>query len=501
MSTSRGIVSPHRERLVIDSLVFTVFFCYISILIIQSFFTPEKFAGDDSAVFATMGHAWLEGAVPYKDLFDHKGPLLYLVNAAGFLLLGDDMGILLVEIFFVCLWLGVVFWLFDEKRVSGSVVLLFCGIAIFRSALDRGNCPEEYAILFGIISVAFYCRKSTPVYGRFLIHGVMGACAFLLRPNLAIVPFLIFLFDLFDGDNLKSACKQTLVCGLGFLAMCAPFLAYFYSKGALGHLYDAYFTFNVDYTVDGNGIEAVFRASVSQIFLYFPFYAVCFGCFIYTVFLSENTRRVGIQSGILLVVTLLMSEMSARGFRHYNLMLIPAYIYVLYTFVMAMSNNFPELAGFGRLQREVSRLKTLFVQTSRVTGYTVLFVCIAAVNGYLGVRIYKRLSSDKKARVVAYLDSLGFSGDASVLNVGDHTGTKIFTIYRIVPDQRVFFPGTANPDAGTTRDILRNIKALAETKRYNFILSRHPIELPTYDLVGRQFFHYIYRRDGPLDRR
>ena len=33
-------------------------------------------AGGDSLQFQTIGKAWLDGSVPYRDTFDHKGPML-----------------------------------------------------------------------------------------------------------------------------------------------------------------------------------------------------------------------------------------------------------------------------------------------------------------------------------------------------------------------------------------------------------------------------------------
>ena len=37
----------------------------------------------DANTYLTMGRGLLAGAVPYRDLFDHKGPLLYAVYALG----------------------------------------------------------------------------------------------------------------------------------------------------------------------------------------------------------------------------------------------------------------------------------------------------------------------------------------------------------------------------------------------------------------------------------
>lgn len=40
----------------------------------------------DANAYFTMGKGMMNGAVPYRDLFDHKGPLLYLLYGIGYLI-------------------------------------------------------------------------------------------------------------------------------------------------------------------------------------------------------------------------------------------------------------------------------------------------------------------------------------------------------------------------------------------------------------------------------
>ena len=54
--------------------------------------------GYDSAVFQTMGLALLHGKLPYVDLFDHKGPVLYFINAFGLWLGNGKLGIFVMQI-------------------------------------------------------------------------------------------------------------------------------------------------------------------------------------------------------------------------------------------------------------------------------------------------------------------------------------------------------------------------------------------------------------------
>ena len=50
----------------------------------------------DSSVFTYIGKVILQGGMPYRDTFDHKGPLIYLINALG-LAINERIGVWLIE--------------------------------------------------------------------------------------------------------------------------------------------------------------------------------------------------------------------------------------------------------------------------------------------------------------------------------------------------------------------------------------------------------------------
>ena len=53
----------------------------------------------DGNAFFTMGKGMVNGLVPYKDLFEQKGPLLYLIYGIGYLLSNKTLhGIFILEV-------------------------------------------------------------------------------------------------------------------------------------------------------------------------------------------------------------------------------------------------------------------------------------------------------------------------------------------------------------------------------------------------------------------
>ena len=69
-----------KEKWAVFLVIFAVTIGYQLVLAVS--LTPlATYEGCDSLVFKQMGLAMLQGKVPYIVLFDHKWPVLYLINA------------------------------------------------------------------------------------------------------------------------------------------------------------------------------------------------------------------------------------------------------------------------------------------------------------------------------------------------------------------------------------------------------------------------------------
>ena len=58
--------------------------------------------GYDSAMFQTIGKYWVEGYLPYVDLYDHKGPMIFFINALGYGL-GGRNGVYIIQVLSIAL--------------------------------------------------------------------------------------------------------------------------------------------------------------------------------------------------------------------------------------------------------------------------------------------------------------------------------------------------------------------------------------------------------------
>lgn len=72
---------------------------------ILTFFSPStswlfgNAATFDSNMFQVIGKYWASGeALPYRDIWDLKGPIIFFVNALGYWLTGDKLGVFFIQL-------------------------------------------------------------------------------------------------------------------------------------------------------------------------------------------------------------------------------------------------------------------------------------------------------------------------------------------------------------------------------------------------------------------
>src|SRR4026207_2167425 len=70
----------------------------------------------DSGVFLYVGWRLLHGDIPYRDVWDHKPPLIYFVDALGIALTpGSFWGLWILQVFFIFFTLLFVYKLLDQE--------------------------------------------------------------------------------------------------------------------------------------------------------------------------------------------------------------------------------------------------------------------------------------------------------------------------------------------------------------------------------------------------
>lgn len=140
---------------------------------------------EDSGVFFYAAQRLLDGGAPYRDIWDHKPPGVYFVDAVGLALAGR-LGVWLVQLVFL---VAAVLAGYRALRREFGDIPAFVGslawlVALPRLFLEYGqtNFVEFFALPLQFGALLLYRPSLTT--SRALAIGVLGGAALLLKPTL-----------------------------------------------------------------------------------------------------------------------------------------------------------------------------------------------------------------------------------------------------------------------------------------------------------------------------
>lgn len=228
------------------SLALAAVFCLI---FAQSNTPLGPSVGSDNAIYLTMGTALARGYAPYTEIFDHKGPLLFLIQMLPQMLCGGDstLAVFFMEIAFLFVSLRLMDALARRLGLRCGIAAQLCYLALLGPLLSGGNLNEEYAACFTLAGLYAAVRAFGAGDGLggdnpralCLPAGVLGAAAmlaFMLRANNALC-LLGLTAGLAAGLLVHRRFGSLGACALGFLGGCAaagvPVLLWLAARGAL----------------------------------------------------------------------------------------------------------------------------------------------------------------------------------------------------------------------------------------------------------------------------
>ncbi len=245
-----------------DSRFFPLVFLPVSFifLLIYSIPTSPLYAdqGGDSGIFRLIGLGINQGKLPYLDLFDHKGPIIFYIDALGSWLIPGKAGIFLLQIFSLAVTLYLIYRIvcfIADRKISFAVTLLTLIPLI--DILNSGNQCEEWMLPF--ISFSLYKAVSWlisepqghhPVWNS-LIYGICFSVLFFIRPNDAVASIGAIMSGVFLLMLVRKMYMNAFYNVLSFFAGCAlvavPICLYFAYKGILPDMLDATIFYNIRY--------------------------------------------------------------------------------------------------------------------------------------------------------------------------------------------------------------------------------------------------------------
>ena len=332
--------------------------------------------GYDSAMFQTIGKYWAQGYLPYVELFDHKGPIIFFINAVGYAL-GGKTGVFAVQIVFITAAEYAAFAMLKNRTGEKIAIALSALLPLFLVVnWNEGNTTEEYILPFLMLSYSAMldwrdglgegCSHS-PKYAA--LYGFTFAFALLTRATNALgvcIGTALITVTLITKAQWKNLFFNALAFIAGAAILTVPFSVYFACHGALYDMWYGTLIFNMDYmktasdSVSGGGIVQFLVTARMYLFGWILAAAEIWR------FISAKEKKL---SGLFWLAVALPSTLflySLNNYLHYGTILLP-FLYVA----------FAELSGKSVLPR--------------LTGLTRAFaVCVAIIALFSsGLRLYR----------------------------------------------------------------------------------------------------------------
>lgn len=313
-----------RDRLLL-ALVLVAFF--VAGLVIL----PVPFTRDQG-IYAYMGWRWLGDAVPYRDAFGHKGPLLYALYALGLKLSGGAMwGINLLDLLTRTATIALVYITGRELMPKRAAVYaaIFTALPLFGIFNSCWwNAQAETFMMPLLVASTWLCVRKWKTNTTLLVGvaGFIAAQAVMLKPTALLHAVFLFTWCLAGHKNVfADRLKSAIALGAGIIVGIAPWIIYFAAKGALGHMWESLVVFNSFHA--SAGLEVQGATIVGNFF--HGFWAVFYlipAAIVFLFLKAGDGERPGRVGFILCwaLACLFMVLVQARFFLYHWLVLIPA---------------------------------------------------------------------------------------------------------------------------------------------------------------------------------
>ena len=294
-------------------------------------------AETDSSVYKTVAFMISKGYMPYRDSFDHKGPLTYLVNLLG-MQIDAYCGVWVIEFIAVFTTFAGIYQIARLRlnKIFSCFCILICGSLLY-DYFEGGNMVEEYAMPFIAVSLYifldYFLNRKISRLRLAVCGGCLGA-VFLLRPNMIslwIVFAIAVLVDCIIKKNVAKLWEFIIFFLVGFVIVIAPIFIWLAANGCFGAFIENYIQFNMVYSAakgEGEKWNAGFYF-INKTLIIFALLILTYLCWIKD---NSAAKDKHIANGrflygtylVYLLVTLVLISMSGMPYAHYGMILVPA---------------------------------------------------------------------------------------------------------------------------------------------------------------------------------
>jgi 4-amino-4-deoxy-L-arabinose transferase-like glycosyltransferase len=396
-------------------LLFAVVICLLSTLHPFSNGIPWI----DSAVFLTIGQKMHVGIMPYSELFDHKGPLLYLINYLG--LFFGQTGVWFCELAAMIISMSFAYktartWT-DRTSALFGIFFLFLLLGNFFS---QGNMPEEYALPLIFASLFLYVKhwsrtvdlQPPPEWTKKEIFalGFGFGLSLMLKANLFGIwagASLVLIIQAVQKKDYKFIRRYVAFFAIGAVAAVAPFLIWLTAQDALGAYIEQNFLFNSKYAAHSFGVERYAKNFLLTLKNPFLLPGILATLFLAWKFRKNETAPIYIATLLSLFLSIALFCSTPYLGKHYSMVLIPLFTPALFFFVQR----------FATLSKHIQR--------AGMTGTIIVAIAVSTLSPDVhknieltfnpSLQTYNSYTKEKLARVQAFVAALPEQADSAIV--------------------------------------------------------------------------------------
>ncbi len=206
--------------------------------------------------YMTIGHGMVAGKLPYRDLFEHKGPIVYFVTAFCCLFQHPNLIILIFEIFSMSLFF---FFSYRIARKRLNTFYSFITISVLALAIFTSRCRicsaatvEEFCLpiyaYFLLCWLEYTLEHRTWSRVRALCLGLCFGIIFWVKFTLfyfMLVPMVIWFVISLRAHEYRTIISNLCMMLLGAIIISVPSLVFYAINHALSDLFHVYFVINL----------------------------------------------------------------------------------------------------------------------------------------------------------------------------------------------------------------------------------------------------------------
>ncbi len=387
----------------LDSSCLLAAFIFITICSKSSFLYPLNDWGDTNAYF-TVAKGVLNGMVPYRDLVEQKGPIIFFVYAIAVMISSTSyFGVYLLEVIcayiFLRICLAILDLYIDITQYCYIVTFIISGVVYSSYNFCHGGSVEElYLCIFAYAIYLFlrYVEKSIlPNSLEMLIWGLMAGVLFFTKFSLCIIYICAILCLVFhsivEGELLKLF-RRSLYFILGCIIVSVLVILYFGMNQSLDEMFKYYFynsTFNYlqsDKEVRKIALSEIYKIVTAKRNLFFltglvisliwltikkKYYILFFELlsmtsYIYLHYVVAMPRKyyaLPLSIYGIFAICLLIEIIESKGIIISQLLKTSTYVFMIIYAVVVTDNNYM------MLQSRDSRVQTIYADEMKSYGY------------------------------------------------------------------------------------------------------------------------------------